>query len=176
MTSFDLNSAVATGMQKNPEWWGKLMEAAATRPAEGMSEQEVLEKSLPIMKLIGTDEAYPNTTRRLQNSVAVSVVIDYTRGGVDWGGKGGARQSLAINAWTASKLAAHKEGLKKLAVPALVLHGRYDPLIPVESGRDLAGLIPGARLCEYDGGHNLGNDDTVRDLIQSAIVEHIALH
>ena len=98
------------------------------------------------------------------------------RGGVDWGGKGAARQSLAINAWNASKLAAHKEGLKKLAVPALVLHGRYDPLIPVESGRDLAGLIPGARLCEYDGGHNLGNDDTVRDLIQSAIVEHIALH
>ena len=78
--------------------------------------------------------------------------------------------------WTASKLAAHKEGLKKLAVPALVLHGRYDPLIPVEFGRDLAGLIPGARLVEYNGGHNLGNDDTVRGLIEAAIVGHIALH
>ena len=68
------------------------------------------------------------------------------------------------------------ESPKKLAVPALVMHGRYDPLIPVESGRDLAGLIPGARLVEYDGGHNLGNDDTVRGLIEAAIVEHIALY
>ena len=66
--------------------------------------------------------------------------------------------------------------LEKLAVPALVMHGRYDPLIPVDFGRDLAGLIPGARLVEYDGGHNLGNDDTVRRQIEAAIVEHIALH
>ena len=29
---------------------------------------------------------------------------------------------------------------------------------------------------EYDGGHNLGNDDTVRGLIEAAIVGHIALH
>ena len=61
-------------------------------------------------------------------------------------------------------------------MPALVLHGRYDPLIPVEAGRALHELIPGARLVEYDGGHNLGNDDTVRGLIEAAIVEHIALH
>ena len=101
------------------------------------------------------------------------MAIDYARGGVDWDGKGAARQNLAVNAWTASK---HKEGLKKLAVPALVLHGRYDPLIPIEAGRALHELIPGARLVEYDGGHNLGNDDTVRGLIEAAIVEHIALH
>ena len=112
----------------------------------------------------------------IKGVVEEAVAIDYARGGIDWGGKGAARQNLAVNAWTASKLAAHKEGLKKLAVPALVLHGRYDPLIPVESGRDLAGLIPGARLVEYDGGHNLGNDDTVRGQIEAAIVEHIALH
>ena len=104
------------------------------------------------------------------------MAIDYARGGVDWGGKGAARQNLAVNAWTASKLAAHKEGLKKLTVPALVMHGRYDPLIPVEAGQALHELIPGARLMEYDGGHNLGNDDTVRGLIEAAIVEHIALH
>ena len=30
----------------------------------------------------------------------------------------------SIGEWTASKLEAHKEGLEKLAVPALVLHGR----------------------------------------------------
>ena len=150
--------------------------AAAGGLTEGMSQQEVLEKSLPIMKLIATDEAFPDWTPRLQGVVEEAVAIDYARGGIDWGGKGAARQTLAVSAWTASKLAAHKEGLKKLAVPALVMHGRYDPLIPVESGRDLAGLIPGARLVEYDGGHNLGNDDTVRGQIEAAIVEYIAIH
>ena len=131
---------------------------------------------LMIMKLCATDEAFPDWTPRLQGVVEEAVAIDYARGGVDWNGKGAARQNLAVNAWTASKLAAHKEGLKKLAVPALVMHGRYDPLIPVEAGRALHELIPGARLMEYDGGHNLGNDDTVRGLIEAAIVEHIAIH
>ena len=112
----------------------------------------------------------------IKGVVEEAVAIDYARGGIDWGGKGAARQNLAVNAWTASKLAAHKEGLKKLAVPALVMHGRYDPLIPIQAGRALHELIPGARLVEYDGGHNLGNDDTVRGLIEAAIVEHIALH
>ena len=83
---------------------------------------------------------------------------------------------IAVNAWTASKLAAHKEGLKKLAVPALVMHGRYDPLIPIQAGRALHELIPGAQFMEYNGGHNLGNDDTVRGQIEAAIVEYIALH
>ena len=86
------------------------------------------------------------------------------------------RQFWALIPWTASKLAAHKEGLKKLAVPALVLHGRYDPLIPIQAGRALHELIPGARLVEYDGGHNLGNDDTVRGHIYAQILLHISLH
>ena len=115
-------------------------------------------------------------TSRLQGVVEEAVAIDYARGGIDWGGKGAARQTLAVNAWTASKLEAHKEGLKKLAVPALVMHGRYDPLIPIQAGRALHELIPGARLVQYDGGHNLGNDDTVRRQIEAAIVEHIALY
>ena len=115
-------------------------------------------------------------TSRLQGVVEEAVAIDYARGGIDWGGKGAARQTLAVNAWTASKLEAHKEGLKKLAVPALVLHGRYDPLIPIQAGRALHELIPGARLVEYDGGHNLGNDDTVRGHIYAQILLHISLH
>ena len=56
------------------------------------------------------------------------------------------------------------------------MHGRYDPLIPIQAGRALHELIPGARLMVYDGGHNLGNDDTVRGQIEAAIVEHIAIH
>ncbi|MCC6216922.1 MAG: alpha/beta fold hydrolase [Polyangiaceae bacterium] len=47
-----------------------------------------------------------------------------------------------------------RERLGALGPPALVIHGTDDPLIPVEAGRELARLIPGARLVELPGcGH-----------------------
>ncbi len=46
--------------------------------------------------------------------------------------------------------------LATLSVPALVVHGRDDPLIRRECGLDLAGAIPGAWLLEVGGmGHDL---------------------
>ena len=46
--------------------------------------------------------------------------------------------------------------LAKLRVPALVVHGLDDPLIPNENGRVVAAAIPGARLLELEGmGHNV---------------------
>jgi pimeloyl-ACP methyl ester carboxylesterase len=48
------------------------------------------------------------------------------------------------------------ERLHSLAVPALVIHGADDPLIPVAAGRDTADAIPGARLVVIEGmGHNI---------------------
>jgi class 3 adenylate cyclase len=41
--------------------------------------------------------------------------------------------------------------LPAIRVPTLVLHQRENPLIPIESGRELAKLIPGARLVEARG-------------------------
>lgn len=41
-------------------------------------------------------------------------------------------------------------------LPVLVVHGTVDPIFPVEHGRALAGVIPGARLLEIAGmGHQL---------------------
>ena len=49
-----------------------------------------------------------------------------------------------------------KARLGDLRVPALVVHGLDDPLVPVENGRVVAAAIPGARLLELEGmGHNL---------------------
>ncbi|MGP3935401.1 alpha/beta fold hydrolase [Nonomuraea sp. KM88] len=46
--------------------------------------------------------------------------------------------------------------LASLTMPALVLHGEDDPLVPVEGGRATAAAIPGARLVTYPGmGHDL---------------------
>lgn len=46
--------------------------------------------------------------------------------------------------------------LRTLRVPTLVVHGEEDPLIPVSAGRELAELIPGAKLVTFSGwGHDL---------------------
>ena len=48
------------------------------------------------------------------------------------------------------------ERLRHLGVPALVIHGDADILVPVENGRNLASAIPGARLVEIEGmGHDV---------------------
>jgi uncharacterized protein len=38
---------------------------------------------------------------------------------------------------------------------ALVFHGRLDPIVPVEYAREFAARTPGARLMEFDSGHEL---------------------
>lgn len=46
--------------------------------------------------------------------------------------------------------------LRRLQVPALVMHGTADPLVPLRAGRATAQAIPGARLREIEGwGHSL---------------------
>jgi len=49
-----------------------------------------------------------------------------------------------------------KEKLSAIKVPTLVIHGRDDPLFPVEAGKDTAEAIPGSELIIIDGmGHSL---------------------
>ena len=61
------------------------------------------------------------------------------------------RQAAAILSASSRRAA-----LRRLQVPALVIHGRDDPLVPPDNGRRTADAIPGARLLEFEGmGHNL---------------------
>ena len=49
-----------------------------------------------------------------------------------------------------------RDELRKLRVPALVIHGDADPLVPHAGGKDTAESIPGARLVTIEGmGHEL---------------------
>jgi pimeloyl-ACP methyl ester carboxylesterase len=46
--------------------------------------------------------------------------------------------------------------LGKVSVPSLIVHGDYDPLVPVECGLATAKAIPGARCKIFEGmGHTL---------------------
>ena len=62
------------------------------------------------------------------------------------------------------------EGLRKLRVPTLVIHGTQDPLIPVAAGRATARHVRNARMLELaDMGHDLPRPlwDTIADAIRS---------
>jgi len=63
------------------------------------------------------------------------------------------------------------ERLQKLDVPALVIHGTNDPLVPPDAGRATARAIPGAKLVLIEGmGHTLPRS------IWPQIVDAIAAH
>ena len=64
---------------------------------------------------------------------------------------GTARQLAAILA-----SGSRREALRSVTVPALIIHGDADPLVPVEGGIDTADSIPGAELIVIEGmGHDL---------------------
>ena len=49
-----------------------------------------------------------------------------------------------------------KPALLQLEVPALIIHGRADPLVPVEGGLDTHEALRGSQLMLIDGmGHDL---------------------
>ena len=48
------------------------------------------------------------------------------------------------------------EGLRRLEVPTLVIHGKVDPLVQVSGGEATAAAVPGAQLLTFDEmGHDL---------------------
>jgi pimeloyl-ACP methyl ester carboxylesterase len=67
-----------------------------------------------------------------------------------WWPQGAARQYISVLA-SGDRV----ELLKTIKVPTLVLHGEEDPLLPVECGRDVARLVPGAEIETWPGwGHD----------------------
>ncbi|WP_172254303.1 alpha/beta fold hydrolase [Saccharibacillus deserti] len=61
---------------------------------------------------------------------------------------------------------------KEISVPALVIHGTEDPILPYEHGLYLFDRIPGAKLLTLEGsGHELHEDDWA--MVIEAIAEHL---
>jgi pimeloyl-ACP methyl ester carboxylesterase len=64
--------------------------------------------------------------------------------------------------------------LEKVNIPALVIHGDIDPLVPMACGEDTADAIPGAKMRVIKGmGHNLDLVPQLWDEVIGVIQEHI---
>ena len=113
--------------------------AALMTPPKSDSRADRIEAGLHVLKVLGSP-AYPDPDDVLLANVTAAIDrAPYDPAGV-------ARQMGAIVA-----AAPRNDGLKGLHVPALVLHGEDDPIIPVEAGRDTAASIPGAKLVTVPG-------------------------
>jgi proline iminopeptidase len=100
-------------------------------------------RGMAMFRLIG-GSTYPPSDAELRAQVERGVQRSYRPGGV-------ARQLIAMRT-TPSR----GQALRRLRVPALVLHGSDDPLVRVVCGEQTAANIPGARLCIIPGmGHLL---------------------
>ena len=98
---------------------------------------------MKLRRVIGSP-GYPRPTRP---SCAPSSRGTSTAAGIP---RAAARQYLSIIA-SGDRV----EMLKTIKAPTLVLHGEEDPLLPVECGRDVARLMPGAEIQTYPGwGHD----------------------
>jgi pimeloyl-ACP methyl ester carboxylesterase len=135
--------------------------AALMSPA-GTTREEVLERAVAISKVIGS----PGFARD-EADIRARAGRAYER---SFYPIGVARQMAAI--------AAHgnrRPRLETLAIPALVVHGGADPLVPIEGGVDTHQALSGSRFLVIDGmGHDLPREawptivDAIADLTRGA--------
>jgi pimeloyl-ACP methyl ester carboxylesterase len=120
-----------------PEAMSVLLEPLPTTRDEGIA------RAVSVFRTIGSP-GFPFDEAEVRERAALSYDRGFNPGGV-------ARQLVAILA-----SGSRKEALGAVRAPALVIHGKDDPLVPVEAGRDTAEAIPGAQLMVFDGmGHDL---------------------
>ena len=104
---------------------------------------DAIERSVTVFRTIGSP-GFPFDEADVRKCAALS----YDRG---FNPAGTVRQLVAILA-----SGSRKDALKAVRVPALVIHGKDDPLVPFAAAQDCAAAIPGAELLAIDGmGHDL---------------------
>jgi pimeloyl-ACP methyl ester carboxylesterase len=121
----------------------KVRGAMLSKPDDPKNFDSIVAHYVSIYKLIGSP-GYPAGDEWLTRRLSMSVRRSHRP-------RGTARQLTAIVAD-----GDRSRALPQLKVPTQILHGLQDPLVPVEAGRQLASIIPGAKADFIEGmGHDL---------------------
>lgn len=116
--------------------------AMFSQPANPSDINSVVDHFVNLFRVIGSPRyptPEPELRRRVMESVRRNVCV-----------RGSARQMMAVA--SSGDLVAQ---LRTIRVPAMVIHGTEDPLVPIACGRDTARMVPNAILHEIDGmGHD----------------------
>ncbi len=136
-------SAVRALLQKHPE---------------GDDEQSLLKYYRSVMEVIGTKGAV------YDDSFYEGIIRANIENGITEECR--SRQLMAILA-----SGDRRRELRQLVMPALVIHGTADPLLPLRAGREVAECIEGAQMLAIEGmGHDLPEERL--DMITEAIAAH----
>ena len=117
--------------------------AAIMTPPTSPSREDRIARGIAVWRVIGSP-GFPASDAELRAKIERGV--DYA----PYDPAGLARQMAAAMA-----AAPRNDRLKSVKIPALVIHGADDPLVPVSGGEDTAKSIPGAELLVVPGmGHD----------------------
>lgn len=147
-----------TGRRSLPQADSRVVRHMARRPRKA-SPEALLEYSMRTWRLIGSPDYQP-TDEELREKILAGYQRSYYPAGYT-------RHMAAIMAG-----GDRVEDLARVMAPTLVIHGKQDPLVPVEGGIDTANLIDGAKLELIEGmGHDLPKEllPTFVELISSHI-------
>jgi len=104
--------------------------------------ESLIEQGIQLSRVLWAERYFDEERARSSRTAAVDRAISI---------EGTARQAGA-----AVVRPSRREALGALKVPALVIHGDADPLVPFENGRRTAAAIPGARLLVLpEAGHDI---------------------
>lgn len=137
-------------------------EAAAVLFAPPPTEREALiEHGVTTSRVIWGERYFTDERARRKRTAAVDRAVSI---------EGTARQAAAVMSQRS-----RRQDLAHVRVPALVIHGDADPLVPYENGARTAAAIPGARLLTLrEVGHDIPPEfftqvaDAIADLVTSA--------
>ncbi len=156
--TLSLTSIMSTSGRKGlPVADSEVRDAMLSRLGNPNDHNEVINRSVRFLQMIGSPR-YPVPAATLAERVITSLRRNVSPDGVT-------RQLHAVMA-SGDRVSL----LKKVRVPALVIHGNADRLVPIACGRDTASLIPGAVFREVDGmGHNFPSelDATLASMIEA---------
>ncbi len=145
-----------TGDTSLPSAKPEIVSSLATSPA--LNREEAIEQSVKMVQVIGSP-GFPFDAERVRQLATLSYDRCYDPDGTT-------RQMVAVIA-----SGSRKQALGAVKVPTLVIHGKADPLVPVEGGIDTARSIPGAELLLIEGmGHDLPRE------VWPRLVEAISTH
>lgn len=147
----------STGDPRYRPTWKASLASLLQRPRD---REEYLEQQVMLWRTIGSP-GFPFDADAVRARAARAWDRGQNRAGT-------ARQLAAIMA-SGDRTGA----LSRLRIPALVIHGDGDPMVPLEGGRATAAAIPGAELMVLEGmGHDL--PAALRPRLADAIAAHTA--
>ena len=145
----------SSGKPSLPQAKPHILASLLKSPPQG---DELIEHRMKVIRMIGSQQ-YPMTEAKLRDKVLAS----YNRNS----NPPGVLRHMAAIVHSGSRV----KVLRTITTPTLVIHGRDDPLVPVEAGIDTARNIANSKLNIIDGmGHDLPEQ------LIPTIVELIATH